>query len=340
MATDSESTHASRSALLNPEWWAWNEQVWGVQAVELNLRGEPSAGGGLAGALFRNRRGKIVSPPLNPHLAIAYSWPDRRSRRLDTQARAWVSIGDQLAEVLTSAGLASQVVLPPGLMDARPFTWIGLRAELSYTYLVALPRDASLANRSVAKNVRKADAKGYGAERSDDWVAIWSCLAETEVSKGFSHRLSLDNIRLGARLMGPENFRGYVVRDSAGLVVSGGVRLHYRGHRAVDWVQGTIRTALADGVNQLMYDFVMLDLHEAGATGFDLAGANIREVAVAKSSWGYPLVPQLSLESTGVFREARRSMAGNAAARRAVLRGRELARLVGRSRANSGGEPR
>ena len=146
--------------------------------------------------------------------------------------------------------------------------------------------------------------------------AYFGCLRETEVNKGFRHGLDVESLRLAERVMGPETFRGYVVRDSQGHVVSGGIRLHASGHQAVDWVQGASRPALADGVNQLMYDFVMTDLHESGATSFDLAGANIREVAAVKSSWGYPLAPQLRLEQGGVLREVRRAAATSPAVRR------------------------
>jgi hypothetical protein len=328
MIPDLDRTQSAPSAMLNPHWWAWNEQVWGVQAEEFSLQEEGPAGGLLAGALFRDRRGRIVTPPLNPHLSIAYSLPDRRTRRLDSQSRAWVSMGDQFAKTLKEAGLANSLILPPGLLDARPFTWNGLRATLAFTYLADLPRDGATAHPSVGKNVRKASARGYSAERSGDWLAILSCLRATEASKGFSHRLSVADLRLGARLMGPDHFRGYSVRDSSGRIVSGGIRLHYPGHRALDWVQGTVRSALADGVNQLMYDFVMNDLHTAGAVGFDLAGANIREVALAKSSWGCPLVPQLSVESTGVLRDVKRWLAEKDAARRVVRRCREMAEAL------------
>ena len=337
MTTDGNTTLTAPSALLHPQWWAWNEQVWGVEAVELSLQHERVAGAVLAGALFRDRRGRVVTPPMNPHLPIVYSPAGLRAKRLDTQSRAWVSIGDQLAEVLTAGRLANAVVLPPGLLDARPFTWNGLRAGLSYTYVVDLPRNASLANSSVAKNIRKSVSRGHRASRSDDWAAILSCLEETEISKGFSHRLSLDDLKRGARLMGPDHFRGYVVRDSSGRVVSGGIRLHHEGHRAVDWVQGTTRRVLADGVNQLMYDYVMRDLHEAGAMGFDLAGANIREVALAKSSWGYPLAPQVTLEAAGLLREARQSIARNPRAARAIDHGRKVAARLPNGRAKQEG---
>lgn len=326
-----------RSALLNTDWWAWNEAVWGIRAEEVCIAGERAGAGLISGAVFKNRRGRVVNPPLNPHLPLGYAIPNAKARREDSQSRMWVEVADQLSDSLTTAGIANSIALPPGLLDARPFTWKGLRAGLSYTYLVELPRDATRANTSVGQKIRKAMARGYYAERSDDWQAIWSCLTETEASKGFSHRLALADLRLGADIMGVDSFRGYVVRDATGQAVSGGVRLHSPGHRALDWVQGTLRPALADGVNQLMYDFVMSDLSEAGAIGFDLAGANIREVALAKSSWGYPLVPYVTLEPAGLLPEVRRSLARSARTRRAVHRARDFVQS-GRSWRTSGGD--
>jgi hypothetical protein len=329
MTRELESMPIGPTAMLNPQWWAWNEDVWGVRALELDLNDGRPSGDSIRGALYQDRRGRIITPPLNPHLPIAFISSAAQTQRLDTRSRVWLELGGRLAEILSDRGLGADVILPPEATDARPFTWRGLRAQFSYTYLGTLPRDLSLANPSVAQKIRKASSRGYVAERSDDWVAILSCLTETEVSKGFSHRLTLSGLRLGARLMGPECFRGYVVRDTAGRVVSGGVRLHSPGHRALDWVQGTLRHALKDGVNQLMYDFVMRDLEVAGAAGFDFAGANIEPVAAAKSSWGYPLIPQIKLDSPGVGREVRNSLIRMPTVRRAVLQARQVVQMPG-----------
>lgn len=317
------------TALMNHHWWEWNERVWGVEAKEFDFREGDGSGSTLQGVLFQGSRGKVVAPPLNPHVSIAYLSGSRDPQGHHSHARTWTAAMDRLADAVASAGMHSAVVLPPGMTDARSFAWAGLRVEASYNFLISLPRDVSLAHRSVAKQIRKATSRGYFAERSDDWAAIVSCLKETEAAKGFRHRLSLGMVRLGADLMGPETFRGYVVRDSQRRPVSGGIRLHAPGHLAIDWVQGATRPALADGVNWLMYDFVMADLHQAGAVAFDLGGANIRQVAAAKANWGYPVVPQMRITEPGILHEVRDSIAKSAATRRVLFRFRGLGASLG-----------
>lgn len=311
---------ATPSALVDPRWWEWSSRVSGLDIEPVSVAGRGSPPSELAGAVFRDRRGRVAIPPQSPYLPISYTGvSEGRGGRAE---RFWLETAEQFAQFLIGAGLATPIILPVGFFDARPFTWVGLRASVCYTYIVDLPRDPAMSNPSVHKRSRKASGLGYQAGRSSDWPAIYACLRVTEVAKGFDHRISLPDLELGEALMGPEMFRGYVVRDRSGEVASAGVRIHVPGHRAVDWVQGATRQALKDGVNQLMYGYVMDDLAAADAPSFDLGGANIREVAAAKSSWGYPLVPQLVIEQPGFVKEIRRQLARHDFARSAVRRAR------------------
>lgn len=300
----------SSTALLIPAWWEWNERVWGVEAREFKYSTPGGAGADLVGAMFLGRHARIATPPLMPHLPIGLVYGGNAKREASDRGGYWLPLADRLAEDLVLSGFANDVVLPAGFVDGRPFSWAGLRVGISYTFVASLPHDLAKASRAVRKNVRKSAERGYRVGRSDDWAGIFACLQETEGAKGFRHGLRERDLLLGAKLLGLDSFRGYAVHDAHGRVVSGGIRLHLPGHQAVDWVQGTTRSALTDGVNQLMYDFVMTDLYEAGAHSFDLAGANIRDVAAAKASWGYPLTPQLRIEQGGVAREMKRSLAG------------------------------
>jgi hypothetical protein len=136
-------------------------------------------------------------------------------------------------------------------------------------------------------------------ERSNDWGLIESCLLATEDAKGFKHDFQQSDMRSAARAVGDEIFRGYVVRSPGGDVVSGGVRILAEGGTSTDFLQGSNREALKFGVNQLMYDYVLADLTSAGATYFDNVGANIKEIGLAKSAWGFPLVPYLQVSQPG-----------------------------------------
>jgi len=212
---------------------------------------------------------------------------------------------------LAGGKFRTSLLLPPGITDGRPFAWAGMRVGVSYTYAIPLPMDPKAVSSSVRQKIRKAQSGKYSVSRSDDWAGILECLTATEGAKGFSHRIQARDLALGVDLMGEERFRGYLVRDHKGRPVSGGVRLHTPGHHAIDLVQGTQRAVLPDGANQLMYDFVLRDLTDEGATGFDLCGADIPAVAKAKSAWGMPLVPQLSIDGSSVSADIRRAAASS-----------------------------
>lgn len=297
------------TALLNPDWWEWNERVWGVRASEFEFRASESSDTHLRGAFFTGPNGKAVTPPLMPHIPLGLSGSAGSARRVDSLTREWITLADQFAQELVSKGISNAIVLPSGFLDGRPFAWAGLTLGISYTYVAPLPHALSMTGKSVRAYIRKAPTRGYSVGRSDDWAGIASCLRATEVVKGFRHRLSEHGMQLGERLLGSDSFRGYIVRNAEGRAVAGSIHIHVPGHQAVGLVSGGDRAAMRDGVSQLIDDFVMTDLHEAGATSYDMAGANTRGVAHAKASWGYPLSLQLKISQGGVMREIRSSLA-------------------------------
>lgn len=180
---------------------------------------------------------------------------------------------------------------------------------IRYTYLTALPHSTELAEASIRKRVKKACRLGYTAERSEDWGQIHHCLLATESVKSFNHSLTVARLERASHDVGKDAFRGYVVKDTTGQVVSGGIRLLSKAGNAYDWVQGARRESLGDGVNQLMYKLVLDDLARAGATTFDFGGANIREVARAKATWNLELRPYLTIGAMDL-RYAKSSLLG------------------------------
>lgn len=263
----------------------------GLRAERVSFAAKGSDLPRLDGVIFLDKRGRVRQPPLMPYLPFTFTpTPTDRTARI---YRQWISVAALLAKDITRRGIVKFIALPPSILDARPFQWAGLNVEIRYTFASALPVDKSQFDSSVRKNIRRAADAGYFVERTHEWDAVMACLRDTESAKGFSHGLDASSLASSSRHMGDETFRGYVVRNSAGAVASGGVRLHLPGGTAIDWVQGTLRGYLSDGVNQLMYAHVLDDLTAHGASGFDFGGANIAAVAAAKATWGMPLVPYL-----------------------------------------------
>ncbi len=296
----------SVTPLDTPSWLSWNEETWGLDAQRVTYT-QDADGPRLTGVLYKTKQGKVRTPPLNPYLPFKFH-PTVTSRLKDTSSQ-WIPLATELAVDLRRRQVTNSVVLPPGFHDVRPFTWCGFRTQILYTYIGQLPYDLGTAAAAVRKRIRKAERSGYSIARSDDWASIVTCLDETSQAKRFTYKLDARALARASALMGEENFRAYAVRSSTGQVVSAGVVLHAPGGVAVDWVQGSRRTHMQDGIVQMYYAHVLHDLSNARAKTFDFAGANISSVAKAKSAWGLPLVPYIALVPPNAKHAAKTALA-------------------------------
>lgn len=288
-------------------WVEWNERKFGLTAVPLTF-GAGGKAASLRSLLYVNGQGRVAMPPLSPHLPLSFTTtPTSKVDRIYSQ---WVDLAGALAEQIASRGIAGRINLPPTFVDARPFQWAGLQAEWRYTFVADLGTDTA-PDSAVRKRLRKAQSRGYTVEVGGDPGELHACLLETERRKGFAHRLTRRDLKLIGDAMGPSHYRVYLVRDASGTAVSAGARLLSEGGWGVDWLQGTSPDHLENGANQLIYQEVFRDLRAQGVRLFDLGGANIRAVARAKSSWGHPLVPYISLTAPSATKHLRQAMVGS-----------------------------
>lgn len=318
------------AVLSRPDWVAWNERTWRMSAEQITVGGASAGGARLEATLYRDRGGRWLQSPVAPYSALRF-WVDQ-GWPLDKVEQAWLTLADELIDSIRQRHSGLDLVLPPALRDSRPFTWQGCTATVQYTYLIDLDARVTPHN-SVLQKTRKAERLGYAAERSDDWSAISNCLQATARRAGFRQVLTEPRLRDLARTCGGDEVRGYVVKDARGVAVSGGIRLHRAGDCAIDWQQGTLSGALQDGANQLMYQFVLEDLAESRASSFDFAGANIRNVAEAKSRWRGSLVPFMVLSEDTALRFAKRRLSKAAAS---GDRGARVVRSISRRLARRG----
>lgn len=289
-----DSPVPQQTSLLNPAWWRWNEVVWGIRIQSFEFRSGEGRDATLRGALFLNRFDQIWVPPLNPHvpfeLVVSGMSPNHRQ-----VTEKWLKLSSEFVKLLKTHRLANYVSLPAGYFDARPFDWSGTETRTKYTYVIDFQKNIEAHSKSVGRKIGRAKSLGYHVTKSSDWRSIFSCLRFAEERKGFTHRLTLQALHLGAEILGTDCFRGYLALDGQGSSVGSAITIHSPGKLAIGLTRSVSTSALKDGVNQLMLDFCMADLKSAGAIGYDLAGANIRAVAMAKAEWGYPLCPYIQI---------------------------------------------
>lgn len=277
-----------------PGFVEFNCRKWGLKAHAFDYRGSSGALPRLWGTYYLDSRGRVTVPPLCAYLPVAFEpTPTEQRHRL---YRQWLAVASEMSAEMKRRGVAGLVALPPEVTDARPWAWQGFRTLVAYTLFVPFPWSVEEASHSVRKQVAKATREGFVSERSADVRALVASLRGTEERQGISYRMSESDLNMALSLLGPDHLRIYLCRSPSGEVASGRAILHVPGSRAVDWLAGTVPSYLASGATQHLVAFALRDLQEAGATGFDFAGANIARVAQAKMDFGATLVPYVQIE--------------------------------------------
>jgi hypothetical protein len=298
---------AACSPLLLEEWTEFNRRRWSVQPRRLNL-GTESGGASLEAILYLNKRGHVWQPPRNVYLPVCFTTPaDTGASR---SARQWSDLSKELAGHMLEAGIDNTITLLPEVTDVRAWQWAGFQAGVKYTYYQDFPYDISLANQSVRSRIKKAQKAGYVCRRADSAADVMACLSETEVRSGFDQYLTLPQMEWAQRLVGAEHFRCYGAYDSDGKPAAAYVVLHNEGGYALAWIISTRTAHLPSGVTQLLHHYVIQDLQDAGAAGFDMVGANMESIATAKASWGPRLVPYYYVQQYSVRRIAAHAYRG------------------------------
>lgn len=202
-------------------------------------------------------------------------------------------------------GTANQLYFPPGIDDIRPWSWRGFFVGVRYTYILDLPLDASLMDKSLRRDIQRATTLGMTVERVRDVDMVVECLAESEARQGFSHHLNRRELLELQALLGDDALRIYIGFDAHGRPACANLALHAPGSVAINWIGGTKSANLADGADPFVMRYMFDDLYAAGAAGVDLCGANMPSVAAFKAKWGARLASNYGIRTYGLRTGAR-----------------------------------
>lgn len=282
-----------RSAYFLDEWISFNEKTWGVRAEKVCYGENGKDLPRLEGILYLNKKGKVVLPPTNAYLPFQFL-STNTIKNCQTYSQ-WMQVSELLAEDIKKRGYSGTIAFPPGFIDGRAFQWLGINISTGYTFVGELPVDENSVDTSVRKNIRKAEKAGYTVQRSHNWEDILFCINKTESVKGFDLALKVQDLEESYRLLGDKYLFAHVVYSADGNPVSGQVKIAMPDGICIDWLAGTDRNHINNGVNQLAYMKAITDIAETGTPYFDYCGANIKSVAKAKSMWSFQLTPYIIL---------------------------------------------
>lgn len=284
-------------------WAEFNRIKWKCEARVMKFQC-PDSDAYIESLFFLNKRGKLYLPPLNPfHPTLFHPTPTDKPYRVNRQ---WHQSAEVMIETMLRHGGTAAYCLPPDITDIRPFLWKGFKVNVKYTYHIQLPYMIDKASTEIRSKLKKAAQEGYHSRLSQDMNEVYPCLLETESRKGFSHNLTLEDLRLAQRLLGNERLRCYVCYTKEGEPVSASLIVVMDNGWAFGWVAGSKTAHLPHGVVQQSQYFAFQDLGSLGIQGIDLVGANLPSVAKSKASWGGELVPYYQVRIP-VFKEILRS---------------------------------
>ncbi len=288
--------------LFHPGWIRFNEQRWGLSAEPLVLTPEKGDAWRLETVLYRNRQGRLVTPPRNPHLPIDFHCASERPASRNRRKRLALT---RLADHLQQCEFGGSLSLSSVADDVRPFEWANMAARPRYTYHLDIASREEAIDPSARKKARKCRRLGYRCETTEDYAAVAACLAGPESRKGFDYRLDAEELARLAELMGPEHFVCFLARNAEGEAMGTRVCLFQPGGHALAWSAGMKTEAMKEGVNNLVAEEALEFFDRQGCSVFDFIGANIAPVAEMKEAWGGRLVCHYSISRRGIRQLAR-----------------------------------
>jgi len=177
--------------------------------------------------------------------------------------------------------------LPPGLIDCRPFKWLGYQAKPVYCYLldisVGLSELESNFSLHARRNLKKAEKDGLSAELGSmkELKILYRMLYYRYTKQERKIPISENYLVEVFDKFFPDNLKVFIIRHQDDIV-SGGVKLCYK-NRVIDWIgqpKTTVRTA-----NDFLHGSVMKWGVEHKLRYYEILGANTQSICQFKSKF-------------------------------------------------------
>ena len=245
----------------------------------------------------------MLTPAIAPYSAWIENLPDdlaperREARRLEVMG--------ELAESCEQHAAYCRIVLPPQVVDVRPFLWRGWRTEVRYTYKIPLENGAHpVFRQNVRRNLRDAREANLRTE----------CLTREQAHRALRETVAATFRRQGeAPPLPAEAWDDYLgLLSACDHVTTMGV---FHGDSVLAAIAIGFDPPTATGAGQSAYELIAGTTDEGVPVGasamalcsafefasgkvgeFDFAGANMETIAHYKRGFGGTLTPYLAVE--------------------------------------------
>lgn len=283
------------TALATAEWRAFTQAYWHVEPLRFEYAPRGPGGPTLQAICYSDRKGRIVLPPYQPHLPLEFK--PTPTGAIYRRQRQWLETARLFVEDMITHGILGEVTFSAAVTDPRPWIWSHFRVAPRFTSFLDFPFSLRQADRVVRQQAGKASRAGFICERTDKLDDVFHCLQGSESRRDFHYGVTLQGLEMARRALGPDAFRTYLCRAAGGDPATARVVLHRPGGRACDWLAGTVDNHLHSGATQLLMTYMLDDLDQAGALGYNSCGDDVESVSYAKTMWGGRLMTQYSIRA-------------------------------------------
>ena len=179
------------------------------------------------------------------------------------------------------------IKLPPGLLDCRPFKWLGYYASPVYSYLLDISKGLSVIESNISmqarKNIRKAEQVGLTIElgNKEELLILYNMLNRRYIEQKRKIPISEDYLLDVFNSLFPENLKIFVLRYKD-KIISGGVKLCYK-DKVTDWI-GQAKTKIRTSNDFLHWSVIKWGI-ENRYRYYEIIGANTLSICQFKSKF-------------------------------------------------------
>ena len=243
----------------------------------------------------------IEPPPITPYNSILIK--ERNSKNRSKNESYNFKIANEFIQFLNKKFHYIKITLSPEYFDIRPFIWNNYKERVLFTYSSELVKVTSIFENfdsDIKRRIKKAQQLPYNikTDETENNINAFYQLQKLSFNKQVhAFKLSKDQfLNFMQILFFEKKGKIYTVYLENTPVAS--CVLIFDKSNAYYWLAGSDPKHLNTGLNQLLFQEMLVDLSKNEIKTFDFLGANTKTIAKYKSTYNFKLAPYYSVDKT------------------------------------------